>query len=76
MANVNDIITMMRHIEFYNTVAAFVAGYQGIDYVDKLQFLDDDRVINIYRFVCFPGGTGANNNPTLAKMFCSSPRKA
>ena len=63
MANVNSIRILLRRVEFSNSVAALITGDQGIDLVGELQFLDNERVMNILRVIWFPGGTDLNSNP-------------
>ena len=56
---------MLRRIGFSNAVVATITGYQVIKSIDELLFLDDERMTNICRVICCPGGTGSinNNNP-------------
>ena len=54
---------MLRHVIFYNTVAALINGCKLIKSVDDVLFLDNDRVTNLCRDISHPRGTDVNNNP-------------
>ena len=75
MENVNVIRKMLRRIGFSHTFAALITGYQGVESIDELQFLDNERVMNICRLICCPGVTDTNNNPNHGQKISLKSRK-
>ena len=59
MAEAASIRTMLERMGFTPEAAQLVTGDQGIDSVDELRNLDDDKASNLCRVLRRPGGTNA-----------------
>ncbi len=59
MAEAAPIRTMLECMGFTPEAAQLVTGDQGIDSVDELRNLDDDKASNLCRVLHRPGGTNA-----------------
>ena len=59
MAEAASIRTMLECMGFTPEAAQLVTGDQGIDSVDELRNLDDDKASNLCRVLRRPGGTNA-----------------
>lgn len=59
MAEAASIRTMLERMGFTPDAATLITGDQGIDSVDELRTLDDDKASNLCRVLRRPGGTNA-----------------
>ena len=59
MVEAASIQTMLECMGFTPEAARLVTGDQGIDSVDELRNLDDDKASNLCRVLRRPGGTNA-----------------
>ena len=57
MAEAASIRTMLERMGFTPEAAQLVTGDQGIDSVDELRNLDNDKASNLFWVLCHPGGT-------------------
>ena len=56
----NALHTALSHLGITNAAAVFITDQQGLDSLDEFHPLMDDKVENLIKVTCCPGGTIPN----------------